>query len=123
MALHIHRCARTGALVDGLATVLAEPLTDLAGRRDPFLPETVSVPTRGVERFLTQQLGQRLGTGAAGSDGVCARVAFPSPTDLFQEVTAEALGPAAPEPESDPWHPSRLAWVILDLLDPPRTAA
>ena len=123
MALHIHRCARTDALVDGLATVLAEPLTDLAGRRDPFLPETVSVPTRGVERFLTQQLGQRLGTGAAGSDGVCARVAFPSPTDLFQEVTAEVLGPAAPEPEADPWHPSRLAWMILDLLDPPRTAA
>jgi exodeoxyribonuclease V gamma subunit len=42
--LTIHRAARADALVDALAAVLVDPLDD------PFTPEVVAVPTRGVER-------------------------------------------------------------------------
>ena len=44
--------------------------------------EVVSVPTRGVERWLAQQLSARLGLGPGRSDGVCANVDFPFPSRL-----------------------------------------
>ncbi len=40
------------------------------------------VPAKGVERWLTQRLSHRLGTGPRGGDGVCAGVRFLSPRSL-----------------------------------------
>ena len=54
--LHVHRAERADRLADGLAETLLEPL------EDPFAPEVVAVPTRGIERWLTQRLSTRLGT-------------------------------------------------------------
>ena len=117
MALSIHRRPRTDLLAAGLAEVLTTPLTTLAGTQDPFLAEIVSVPTRGVERFLTQQLGQRLGVTAPGAgDGVCADVRFPAPTELLQDTMAEVLGAGTARFADDPWHPRRLTWTVLDLI-------
>ena len=48
--LHVHRAERADRLADGLAATLLEPLND------PFAPEIVAVPTRGIERWLTQRL-------------------------------------------------------------------
>ena len=73
--LHIHRAERADGLVHALATMLAEPLDD------PMTPEIVSVPTRGIERWLTQQLSARLGVGAgSGRRGLRQRrVPVPGP--------------------------------------------
>ena len=58
MALHLHVAERTDALADGLADLLATPLDD------PFAPEVIAVPTRGMERWLTQRLSSALGAQA-----------------------------------------------------------
>ena len=72
--LHIHRAERADGLADALGELLAVPLAD------PFAPEVVSVPTRGMERWLSQRLsaslGRRktvtssLGAVARGTEGV-----------------------------------------------------
>ena len=56
--LHVHRSERTDALVSLLADLVEVPLDD------PMTPEVVSVPTRGIERWLTQRLSARLGARA-----------------------------------------------------------
>src|SRR3954465_7954413 len=67
--LHVHRADRADRLIGALSGVLAVPAAD------PLAAEIVAVPTRGVERWLTQQLSTRLGVGGAQSrDGVCANV-------------------------------------------------
>jgi exodeoxyribonuclease V gamma subunit len=108
--LYLHRSERADVLVEALADVLVLPLPD------PFEPEVVSVPTRGVERWLTQRLSHRLGTGAGRgrSDGVCANVAFPFPGRLVGEATAAAgqIGR-----DDDPWRPERAVWPLLEVLD------
>ena len=53
--LHIHRAERADALVAALGTVVVDPLDDA------LAAEVVAVPTRGVERWLTQRLSTRLG--------------------------------------------------------------
>src|SRR5262245_36466464 len=64
--LTIHRAERADRLVDALASILVTPLDD------PFTPEIVSVPTRGVERWVTQRLSSVLGSSPGRRDGVCA---------------------------------------------------
>ncbi len=53
--LHIHRAERADGLADALAALCAEPL------EDPFAAEVVAVPTRGMERWLTQRMSTVLG--------------------------------------------------------------
>src|SRR6185437_6383899 len=82
--LHVHRAERADRLADGLAETFLSPL------EDPFTPDVVAVPTRGIERWLSQRLSTRLGTSAAGADGVCANVEFPFPARLILTALAEA---------------------------------
>ncbi|MBE7189763.1 exodeoxyribonuclease V subunit gamma, partial [Jatrophihabitans endophyticus] len=109
--LSIHRAERADALVAGLAALLARSVGD------PMRPEVVAVPSRGVERWLAQQLSHVLGAGAAG-DGVCANVEFPSSSALLDELLAEADPEYAAAVEA--WQPERVHWPLLDLVD--RTA-
>ena len=106
--LHIHRAERADGLIDALAALLADPLPD------PFAPEVVSVPTRGIERWLTQRLSGRLGVTPGGSDGVCANVEFPSPRRLVGDAIAAASGI---DPDEDPWLPERAVWPLVDVID------
>jgi exodeoxyribonuclease V gamma subunit len=106
--LHIHRSERADALVEALSTLLTEPLPD------PFAAEIVAVPARGVERWVTQRLSHHLGTGAQGSDGVCANVVFPSPARIVADVTSAASGI---EPDEDPWAEGRVVWTLLDVIE------
>ena len=71
--LHVHRSERADALVE----MLRRP----GGRaaRRPMTAEVVSVPTRGIERWLTQRLSTHLGATPGRQDGVCANIAFPFP--------------------------------------------
>ncbi|MGF1645924.1 MAG: exodeoxyribonuclease V subunit gamma [Kineosporiaceae bacterium] len=112
--LHVHRGERTDALADALAGVLAEPPSD------PFADEVVAVPTRGVERWLTQRLSHLLGAVPGRGDGVAARVSFPSPGRLVAQVVAAADVPAGATgggPDRDPWRPEALVWPVLETVD------
>jgi exodeoxyribonuclease V gamma subunit len=106
--LHIHTAERADRLADGLAATLLEPL------EDPFAPEVVAVPTRGIERWLTQRLSTRLGAGEDRRDGVCANVEFPFPARLILAALAAATGI---DPENDPWLPERSVWPLLEVVD------
>ena len=98
--LHVHRAERADGLVDALCALLAEPPAD------PFAPELVSVPTRGMERWLTQRVSDRL--------GICANVGFPPPRALVGDAIAAAAGIA---PDADPWLPARMVWPLLEAVD------
>lgn len=103
MPLHLHRAERTDRLADQLGELLALP------PGDPFAQEVVVVPAKGVERWLTQRLSHRLGTGARGGDGVCAGVRFLNPHSLV----AMLLG----KDHDDPWQPDRMVWPLLETID------
>ena len=105
--LVVHRAERADLLAEMLGDLLAAPLDD------PMATEIVSVPTRGVERWLTQRLAGRLGRRDGHADGVCANVAFPFPGTLVRHVLAEVAGE---DPDSSPWTPERLAWPLLELV-------
>jgi exodeoxyribonuclease V gamma subunit len=104
VSLFLHRAERTDLLADGLAGLLRD-----APLADPFARELVVVPARGVERWLTQRLAHRLGTGAHGDDGVCAGVDFVSPRSLVSLL----LG----RDRDDAWDPDRLVWPLLEVVD------
>ena len=106
--LRVHRAERADRLAEALTAVLVPPLGD------PFAAEVVAVPTRGVERWLSQRLSARLGASGGGGDGVCANVAFPFPGRLVGEAIAAVTGVA---PDSDPWLPERSAWALLDAVE------
>jgi exodeoxyribonuclease V gamma subunit len=91
-----------------LGDLLSNPL------RDVLAGEVVAVPTRGVERWLTQQLSTRLGVTPARADGVCANVEFPFPGSLVGSAVAAASGI---DPDRDPWVPERAVWPLLSLVD------
>jgi exodeoxyribonuclease V gamma subunit len=109
--LHLHRSSRADYLVEALGDVLLVPLPD------PMAREVVAVPTRGVERWLTQRLSHRLGAQAGAGDGVSANIDFPFPGTLIATAMAAAGGDGAYSPESDPWSPERAVWPLLDLVD------
>lgn len=102
MALHIHRAERTDVLADGLGELLASPPAD------PFAEDLVVVPARGVERWLSQRLSHILGRGA-GSDGICAGVAFRTPGSLIAELSGTR--------DDDPWSPEAMTWPLLEVID------
>ena len=111
MSLLIHRAERADHLVHALGTLLSDPLPD------PFATEIVSVPTPGVERWLSQRLAARLGARPGRTDGVCAAVDFGPP----RRLVARAL--AATETvteEDDPWRPDQLVWPLLRVIDESR---
>jgi exodeoxyribonuclease V gamma subunit len=80
---------------------------------DPMTPEVVAVPTRGIERWLTQQLSSRLGATPGREDGVCANVDFPFPGTLVGTALSAASGI---DPGEDPWTASRSVWPLLEVV-------
>jgi exodeoxyribonuclease V gamma subunit len=106
--LHVHRAERADGLVDALRALLAD------SPPDPFAPEVVAVPTRGMERWLAQRMSDRLGVGVGRSDGVCANVEFPSPRRLVDDAVATA---SRIEADADPWLPERAVWALLGVVD------
>ncbi|HEX5926215.1 MAG TPA: exodeoxyribonuclease V subunit gamma [Baekduia sp.] len=96
--LIVHRAERADRLVDELAGHI--------GDEDPFTPDVVAVATRGIERWVTQQLAQR--------SGICANVRFPSPRAIVTDAVARASGI---DPDEDPWHPAHAAWTLAEVID------
>ena len=108
MSLQIHRSERADRLAGALGELLRAPLAD------PFATEIVSVPTPGVERWLSQTLSQRLGTSPDGNDGVCAGVSFPPPRRLVSTAIQAATGVEA---ATDRWQPRHLVWPLLTVIN------
>src|SRR5262245_34450294 len=106
--LHIHRAERADGLVDELGDVISFPLDD------SMQAEIIAVPTRGVERWLTQRLSARLGASPGRADGVCANVEFPFPGRLVNGAIAAATGI---DRDADPWLPARSVWPLLDVVE------
>ena len=106
--LHIHRAARADALADALAGLLSVPSADA------LAPEVVAVPTRGMERWLTQRMSAVLGARPGHADGICANVAFPTPHRLVTDAVAAASGI---DPAADPWLPERAVWPLLAVVE------
>ncbi|HEX8157437.1 MAG TPA: exodeoxyribonuclease V subunit gamma [Solirubrobacteraceae bacterium] len=106
--LHIHRAERADGLVVALGALLVDPL------HDPFAAEVVAVPTRGMERWLTQRMSAYLGAMPGRCDGVCANIAFPSPRRLVGDAVATALDI---QPDADAWLPERAVWPLLEVVE------
>lgn len=108
--LHLHRSERADALVDALGGVLRSPLADA------LQTEIVAVPTRGVERWLTQRLAHQLGVGAndGRGDGVCGNLEFPFPGRLVGDAIGAASGVAR---DDDAWLPERAVWPLLEVIE------
>lgn len=106
--LHIHRAERADRLADALAAILGEP------PEDPFAPAVIAVPTRGMERWLTQRISAQLGATPGRRDGVCANVEFPFPGRLIGGAIAAASGI---DPADDPWPPERSVWPLLEVIE------
>ncbi len=107
MAVLTHAASHPDELVGALADELAKPLAD------PFAAEVVAVPTRGIERWLTQRISSELAVRGVG-DGVCANVRFPTPRRLVRDVldTVPALaGPA------DAWDGATQRAHLLAVID------
>ena len=76
--------------------------------------EVVSVPTRGIERWLTQRLSAHLGATPGRQDGVCANIDFPFPGTVVNGALAVAAGT---DPDADPWLPQRAVWPLLEVVE------
>ena len=103
MALHVHRAERADTLAEALGDLLTVPPAD------PFAVDVISVPTRGVERWLTQRLSHRLGARDRHMDGICAAVRFPGPGALIAELAGNRA--------DDPWAPDAAVWPLLSVID------
>ena len=90
--LTVHRAERADALLGPLAELL------LTAAGDVFDPEIIAVPTRGVERWLAQQLALTLGAGGAG-DGMAANIDSP----VRQHLSMTCWRSPAGLPPRDPW--------------------
>jgi exodeoxyribonuclease V gamma subunit len=106
--LTIHRAERADTLIGPLSTLLASPPNDV------FAPDIIAVPSRGVERWLAQQLALVLGASPDDVDGVTANVLFPSPSGVIADVLATASGI---DSDDDPWIGNRFVWAVLDAID------
>ena len=95
---------------EALTEALLEGLSDAP---DPWVRESVIVPSAALRRRLELDIATR--------QGICANLDF---TYLAQWIWAR-IGAVMPVPEQSPFTPDRLAWRCYRLLDPatPRGSA
>ena len=88
---------------EALTEALLEGLSDAP---DPWVRESVIVPSAALRRRLELDIAKR--------QGICANLDF---TYLAQWIWAR-IGAVIPVPEQSPFSPDRLAWRCYRLLDP-----
>ncbi len=107
--MELVRSNRTEALADALADAIR------TSKLDPFESEAVVVQSRGMERWLTLALADRL--------GVWSNPSFPFPRSAIESVLRELDEEASVT--SDAYEPRSLHWTIALLLaeeSPPELA-
>lgn len=94
------RSNRTEILADALASTVREnPLS-------PFAAEVIVVQSRGMERWLSLALAERL--------GIWSNPCFPFPRALIEDVLDDLdLGPSE---QAKAYDPARLKWTIAQML-------
>ncbi len=98
--MELVRSNQTEKLADALASlVLDAPLS-------PFKKEVIVVQSRGMERWLTLALTERL--------GIWSNPSFPYPRKVVEQVL-DALSEGRSE-EAKAYEPARLKWTIAELL-------
>ncbi len=107
MSLRFHVAPHPDVLVERLINGLADPPDD------PFQPELIAVPTRGIERWLTQRIAVGFADRGIG-DGIVANIDFPSPRQLVREVMLAVPDPAA---SAAAWHGQTLTTHVLGAID------
>lgn len=105
--LHIHRSHRTEDLVEGLASLLAQPLDD--GTPDPMQSERLLVGSRGMERWLAAELAM------TSTAGVFANVEIDFPSRFVDRLVEDVVG-ERDRLAVDPWDPDALVWTIAGRL-------
>lgn len=93
----------TGNRLEILVQALAEVL--VRSPASPFEAETILVQSRGMERWISMQLAERL--------GICAHCAFPFPNAFIYEIFRRVLPPL---PEKSPFDPQFSTWKVLEIL-------
>ncbi len=107
MGVQVHIASHPDSLVGRLCDELARPGGSL------FDTELVAVPSRGIERWLTQRIASGMAERGAG-DGICAGVEFPSPRRLVHRV----LGAVPDLAESAlAWDGPALTAALIDTID------
>ena len=72
------------------------------------------MPTRGVERWLTQQLSRHpRGQPGAAMTGCAPTSSVPFPGTIIGAALAVAGGI---DPRTDPWAPARSVWPLLEVV-------
>lgn len=95
---------RVEALLDPLVDRLRAGLPD-----DPFTPVTIMVFSRGMQRWLSHQLAERLDPAGRG---IATTLGFPFPGKVVSSIVAACHAGA----DDDPWARERLVWPILEVL-------
>jgi exodeoxyribonuclease V gamma subunit len=99
MPLNIYTSNRLENLVEVLASVVAEPLAS------PFVPETIVVQSKGMQRWLAMELAKAF--------GVWANCNYPFPNSMIWRLFISAL----PElPDTSPFTPEVMTWRIMGML-------
>jgi exodeoxyribonuclease V gamma subunit len=98
-SFNIYHSNRSEVLVSALAHVVSSPPLP------PLQKEIIVVQSKGMERWLVQQLGARFGIWANGT--------FPFPNAMTQELFSTVVGELATE---NLFTPELLAWRIQRLL-------
>ncbi len=112
MGFHVHTSTRADAFVGPLAELFAVP------GPDALATELVGIPTRGMERWLSQQLAQVLGASPGARDGICANVEF----RFVGGLIGQAIATAGADPAEDPWQPDRAVWPLMQTVEELREA-
>ena len=107
VAVSVHVAPHPDVLVARLCDTLAIP------PEDPFAPELIAVPTRGIERWLTQQIASGLADRGIG-DGIAANIDFPSPRQLVRGVLLAVPELAA---SVEAWQTDQLVSHVLAAID------
>lgn len=107
MAVRIRVASHPDVLVGLLCDELVRPVGDL------FSTEIVAVPSRGIERWLTQQIASGM-ESRGGGEGICANVAFPSPERLVRRVLDSVPELAA---STAAWENPGLTASLLTVID------
>jgi len=98
--LRIHRSNRLERLAERLAEVVSETPPS------PHVAECIVVQGRGMERWISMRLAERL--------GVWANPDFPFPRRIVRRAIEAVLG--EPEERSEPFEPATLTWTVASLL-------
>lgn len=104
--LVVHCAVRVEELLDPLVDRLRYELPE-----DPFTPITIVVQSRGMQRWLSHQLSERLDPDG---HGIAANIEFPFPGAIIDATVAACLNSGSAD---DPWAAGCLVWPVLELLD------